>query len=288
MRRCSDITNINSGHVVDTGVRSGIDGISRFVSWSFVPEKGSLYAKGGKLVNPKKIGTFLKQLRNEKRVTQEQMAEILGVSGRTVSRWETGSNLPDLSILVQISEYYDVEIKEILNGERKSENINSELKETLLKVADYNELERQRAAKAGALSFRIMFLVCALTIIIQMFMEGSFSLIIGETVVLVVGGLIYIFITVKNGAWNGTRIKSTPKNDLMISLLCVAIFSIAFYLFIRKHVAVLQAFGTAVCFFAVLSALSYVLQRGLSKLSQRKSDKLKDENHKFDDVQKGR
>ncbi len=54
-------------------------------------------------MDSKKIGAFLKRLRSEKGITQEQLAEILGVSGRTVSRWETGNNLPDLSILVQIS-----------------------------------------------------------------------------------------------------------------------------------------------------------------------------------------
>ncbi len=217
----------------------------------------------------------MKQLRNEKRITQEQLAEILGVSGRTVSRWETGTNLPDLSILMQISEYYDVEIKEILNGKKKSENMDSELKETLLKVADYNELERRRAAKAGNLSFSIMFLVCVVTIVVQMLMDGSFPLIIGETVVLFTGGLIYIFSVVKNGVWNGAITKSTPKKDLIISLICVGIFSIIFYLILQKNVATLQAFGLSVCFFAILSALSYALLRGLSCLSQRKSDKLK-------------
>ncbi len=74
-------------------------------------------------MNSKEIGAFLKQLRKEKGITQEQLAEILGVSGRTVSRWETGTNLPDLSILVQISEYYNVEIGEILNGESFLYNI---------------------------------------------------------------------------------------------------------------------------------------------------------------------
>lgn len=126
-------------------------------------------------MNPKEIGAFLKQLRNKKGITQERLAEILGVSGRTVSRWETGTNLPDLSILVEISEYYGVEIKEILNGERKSENMDNELKETLLKVIDYNELEKQRAAKAGNFSFGIMFLVCAITIIVQMLMTGNLT-----------------------------------------------------------------------------------------------------------------
>lgn len=226
-------------------------------------------------MNPKEIGAFLKQLRNEKGITQEQLAEILGVSGRTVSRWETGTNLPDLSILVQISEYYDVEIKEILNGERKSEKMENELKETLLKVADYNELERRRAAEAGSLSFRIMFLVCAVTIVVQMLMDGSFPMIIGETIVLLAGGLIYIFFAVKNGAWNGAVTQSSPKKDLIISLICVGIFSIAFYLIIQKRVAALQAAEVSVCFFVILWAFSYVLLRGLSSLSQRRSDKLK-------------
>lgn len=224
-------------------------------------------------MNQKKIGTFLKQLRNEKGITQEQLAEILGVSGRTVSRWETGTNLPDLSILVQISEYYDVEIKEILNGERKSENMDSELKETLLKVADYNELEKQRAAKAGNLSFGIMFLVCAVTIVVQMLMTGNLSLIIGETVILFAGGLIYIFTVVKSGAWDGAITKSSPRKDLIISLICVGIFSIIFFLILSRNLALSRTIGISVCFFIVLSIISWILLRGIFHLSKKTSDK---------------
>ena len=47
----------------------------------------------------KKIGLFLKKLRNENNLTQEILAEKLNVSSRTVSRWETGSNMPDISML---------------------------------------------------------------------------------------------------------------------------------------------------------------------------------------------
>lgn len=46
-----------------------------------------------------KVGAFLKDLRKEKELTQEQLAEELGVSGRTISRWETGKNMPDISLL---------------------------------------------------------------------------------------------------------------------------------------------------------------------------------------------
>jgi transcriptional regulator with XRE-family HTH domain len=66
-----------------------------------------------------KIGTFLKDLRKEKNITQEELADKMGVSRRTVSRWETGSNLPDMDILIDISDFYEVDLREILDGERK-------------------------------------------------------------------------------------------------------------------------------------------------------------------------
>ena len=52
-----------------------------------------------------KIGAFLQALRKEKGLTQEQLAEQIGVSRRTVSRWETGSNMPDLDVLMELSDY---------------------------------------------------------------------------------------------------------------------------------------------------------------------------------------
>lgn len=51
-----------------------------------------------------KIGAFLKELRKEKGITQEQLAEELLVSARTISRWETGNNMPDIGLLVDIAE----------------------------------------------------------------------------------------------------------------------------------------------------------------------------------------
>ena len=65
-----------------------------------------------------KIGEFLQELRKEKGLTQEQLAEKVGVARRTVSRWETGSNMPDLDILMELSDLYSVDLREILNGER--------------------------------------------------------------------------------------------------------------------------------------------------------------------------
>ena len=98
-------------------------------------------------MDQRKIGSFLKELRKEKGLTQEQLAEKMSVSGRTVSRWETGSNMPDLAILIELSDLYDVDIRELLDGERKSEKMDQELKETIEKVADYSNEMKKRFAK---------------------------------------------------------------------------------------------------------------------------------------------
>ncbi|MBE5895758.1 MAG: helix-turn-helix transcriptional regulator [Lachnospiraceae bacterium] len=117
-------------------------------------------------MNQQKIGAFLKELRNTKNLTQEQLGEYLGVSRRTVSRWETGSNLPDLDILIEIADYYNVDLRELLDGERKSEKMNKELEETVLKVADYSNEEKKRMTRVmhwlfitGIVSFIIFFIL---------------------------------------------------------------------------------------------------------------------------------
>ena len=98
-------------------------------------------------MDQKKIGSFLKELRKEKGITQEEFAEKLNVSGRSVSRWETGSNMPDISLLVEIAEFFDVSIPEIINGERKSESMNEEVKEVAGKLSDYAHAEKEKLIK---------------------------------------------------------------------------------------------------------------------------------------------
>lgn len=93
-------------------------------------------------MDQKKFGSFLRELRKEKQLTQEQLAERFGVTSRSVSKWETGSNMPDLSILVELADFYDVDIRDIIDGERKGEDMNKEEKERLQLVADYAETEK--------------------------------------------------------------------------------------------------------------------------------------------------
>ena len=66
----------------------------------------------------KQIGQFLAQLRKEKELTQEQLGEKLGVTNKTVSRWENGNYLHPVEVLQLLSELYGLTINEILSAQR--------------------------------------------------------------------------------------------------------------------------------------------------------------------------
>lgn len=113
-----------------------------------------------------KTGEFLKELRKEKGLTQEQLAEQFHVSRRSVSRWENGNHMPDLDTLIELSDYYEIDLRELLEGERKSEKMNEELKEAVLKVAEYSSNEKEVKRKKVNKCF-IIGGICFLLVILN-------------------------------------------------------------------------------------------------------------------------
>ena len=65
-----------------------------------------------------KIGKFIAALRKEKGLTQEQLGEKLGVTNKTVSRWENGNYMPDVEMLSLLSKEFGVSMNELISGER--------------------------------------------------------------------------------------------------------------------------------------------------------------------------
>ena len=100
-----------------------------------------------------KIGKFLAQLRREKELTQEQLGEQLGVTNKTISRWENGNYLPPVEMLQLMSGIYNVSINEILSGERLTpedyrekaeENIAAAISESSFSVKERVEYYRSK------------------------------------------------------------------------------------------------------------------------------------------------
>ena len=95
-----------------------------------------------------KMGTFLQTLRKEQGLTQEQLGEKLHISGKTISRWETGTYMPPVEMLLALSELYGVSMNELVAGERLTpEELPVKAEENLAAVMKDNDafqLEERR------------------------------------------------------------------------------------------------------------------------------------------------
>lgn len=222
----------------------------------------------------KLIGNFLKELRKEKGITQEQLAEIMGVAGRTVSRWETASNMPDLSLLLQLAEFYKVDVGELLDGKRKEKTSDNEDKELLNKISDFNETKQNKFANICNKVLLITFVLLALTLIAQLIMYGNLKYVIGEIIATMISGISLIFLSVKNGLWIiAAKQKATPLRDIITSGVSAAIFTIASASLIFSKIGNYKI--TLVCsliFFAIVFALGFVVLRILAKVSKKNED----------------
>ena len=84
-------------------------------------------------MNQQNIGKFIASLRKEKQLTQEQLAERLGINNRSVSRWENGMSMPDVSLFSLIADELGISVAELVEGKRK------EIKQYYLKETSYME-----------------------------------------------------------------------------------------------------------------------------------------------------
>lgn len=86
--------------------------------------------KEGIIMNPEKIGKFISVTRKKKKMTQEELANRVHVSNKTISKWETGRGLPDYSSLSNLCKVLDISVVELLNGEstKKEEGLVEYLK----------------------------------------------------------------------------------------------------------------------------------------------------------------
>ena len=86
-----------------------------------------------------KMGAFLQELRKEHGLTQEQLGEKLHISGKTISRWETGTYMPPVEMLLVLSELYGVSMNELVAGERLTpEELPAKAEENLAAVMKEN------------------------------------------------------------------------------------------------------------------------------------------------------
>lgn len=159
-------------------------------------------------LDKEKVGKFIAELRKEKGMTQKELAEELRVSDKTVSKWETGNGIPDVSMLMPIADLFEVTVAEVLQGQRLAQTdrinvaeVNAMLKQTLQMTEEENEVFKIRKKK-GIRNYVLSLLAAAVEIGLLLLLSGSWEelgicMIVFELLAVFFGGYFVFFVKEK-------------------------------------------------------------------------------------------
>ena len=124
-------------------------------------------------MNENKIGSFIQLCRKEKGMTQKDLAEQIGVSDKTISKWENGNSVPDTEILSSLCQSLDISVNELLSGEKLPvENYPVKAEENMMNLLKENEDNR----KNSTIQLVVGIVLGILTLILLLGITGGVGL----------------------------------------------------------------------------------------------------------------
>lgn len=189
-----------------------------------------------------KIGSLLKELRNEHSLSQEQLAEKFNVSSRSVSRWENGNTMPDISIMIELADFYDIDIRELLSGERKSDKMDENLKETLVMVADYTEEEKAKILKKVYICGQGVIITSAAALIVYFLSYMvKLDIVLTPFLLILASGILGINTALAGLQLKGKMSKERNKKLIRITVaiwVCIAVLLLIFVTYILPGILI--------------------------------------------------
>ncbi len=113
------------------------------------------------------VGKFITRKRKEKNLTQEQLAEKIGVSNKTISKWETGKCMPDYSVMELLCEELNITLAELMNGEEDEKSIHTYDNEQIVEML--KEIQNLKAQKALIMGYCLLVMGGVMLALSQIF-----------------------------------------------------------------------------------------------------------------------
>lgn len=114
-----------------------------------------------------KIGCFIADMRKQQNMTQRDLAERLGISDKTVSKWETGKSLPDLSYLTELCSCLKINVNELLSAERLSvHDYSAKAEERIMELMKENEKSKKGSVKQTVIGV-LMILIAVFLLLVS-------------------------------------------------------------------------------------------------------------------------
>lgn len=113
-----------------------------------------------------KIGKFIADTRKERNMTQQQLANALSISNKTVSKWECGKGLPEVSLMLPLCEILQISVNDLLTGARVAEaDYQKRAEENMMNLMQENQENKKRMALSIICGVITIIAVCSLTLI---------------------------------------------------------------------------------------------------------------------------
>lgn len=130
-------------------------------------------------MNQEKIGKYIATCRKNKKLTQEQLAEKLGITSKSISRWENGKTMPDVSLFQQLCKELNITINDLLSGETMNENKFDLSADRLVDYSKYIKLREKKklvVLSVGLIILIGLFLIVLVLIFNKTFFRSSYEL----------------------------------------------------------------------------------------------------------------
>lgn len=105
-------------------------------------------------MDQEKIGRFLSELRKEQEMTQQQLADAIGVSNKTISKWECGNGMPEISSIIPLCQTLHINVNELLSGERLPEDgYSRKAEENMMNLIQETEICKKKSNNSAVTIF---------------------------------------------------------------------------------------------------------------------------------------
>ncbi|MBD5087185.1 MAG: helix-turn-helix domain-containing protein [Clostridiales bacterium] len=154
-------------------------------------------------MNQIKVGQLITKKRKEKNLTQEQLAERLNVSNKTISKWECGKCMPDYSLIEPLCKALDISISELLDGEEREKDTSATENEQIIKlIKDVEQLKKEKSIPKLYVSAIILVVIGIALCLLSTIFGGSAlrdfisGFLVGVAIDLILIGLFMIFFAI--------------------------------------------------------------------------------------------
>lgn len=138
-------------------------------------------------MNQEKTGKFIAERRREKNLTQLQLAEMLSITDRAVSKWERGVSMPDASIMLELCSILGITVNELLSGEKISgEDYSAELERNLLEMIR----EKEKSDKRLLTMEIVIGVLSAIVLFVPIIFASYFQMEDWQRIVLMLSGVV--------------------------------------------------------------------------------------------------